>query len=111
MSAEQFIVEIAEKAQRYFSVGIISAFGGIACYLYEHVKGEREFSFITMLIMIFLAFFVGSVLGEMLPHDMKGRDGILMVAGFSSWPILDVMRARGKKIADAIFNRFMKIFE
>lgn len=111
MSTETLIFELSEKAQRYLSVGIVSAIGGIASYLYEHVKGERDFSFLSFLTMIFLAFFVGNVLGEFIPHDMKSRDGILMVAGFSSWPILDALKSNGKKIAEAVFSRVLKIFK
>lgn len=111
MSAESLLFDLSDKAQRYLSVGIVSAIGGIASYLYEHAKGDRDFSFITFLIMIFLAFFVGNVMGEFIPHDMKSRDGILMVAGFSSWPILDALKSNGKKIADAFLARLTRFFK
>lgn len=111
MSTESLIFELTEKAQRYLSVGIVSAIGGIACYLYEHVKGDRDFSILSFLTMIFLAFFVGNVLGEFLPKDMQSRDGIIMVAGFSSWPILDALKTNGSKIAGAILGRILKVFK
>lgn len=80
-----------------FTAGVLSVFGGSAAYVYKSVKEETGFRVGQFLINAFLAFFIGNVVGGFIPKDSTMRDGILMLAGFSTWPILNVMEIYGRK--------------
>lgn len=74
--------------------GMLAAFGGAIGYLVDVAHREKEFSWLTYGVFVATAFFVGQVLDSWLPADLPGRGGILMVAGTSAYPILQVLRAR-----------------
>lgn len=80
-----------------FAAGLLSVFGGSAAYIYKTVKDDTGFKFGQFFINAFLAFFIGNMIGGFIPHDASFRDGILMLAGFSTWPILGVLEFYGKK--------------
>ena len=47
-------------------------------------------------INLFLAFFIGWVVGQFLP--VSGfRDGLIAISGFSAFPILDIMEKKAGK--------------
>lgn len=73
------------------AAGVLSSFGGIAAYLYTNSKNGNRFKVGTFFTNAALAFFVGNVVGSFFPHDMAGRDGVLLLAGFCCFPILGLV--------------------
>ena len=82
--------------------GALAAFGGIVGYLVDVAHRERPFSWVTYGVFVLTAFFVGQVLDSWLPVDLPGRGGLLMVAGTSAYPILQVLRARTLALVERI---------
>lgn len=72
--------------------GLLAAFGGLVGHLVDNINRGKKFSWFAFLVAVLVAFFVGQVLGDWLPSDMKGRDGVLMVAGTSGYPLLSAMQ-------------------
>ena len=56
-------------------------------------------------INLFLAFFIGYVVGQFLPENTVYRDGLLAISGFSSFPILTLIE---KKFAPYIVKFIIK---
>lgn len=71
--------------------GLLGGLGGISSYLYTLMKQNRPFKISGFLLNTFLAFFIGNVIGSFIPLNYEYRDGILMVAGFSAFPILELI--------------------
>lgn len=95
MTPEQVVNELAQKFCGYSVAGILSLFGGGASYVYDTVKKGKKFNIALFLANLFLAFFVGNVVGEFIPHELHYRDGLIMICGFSTWPVLDLLQDRG----------------
>jgi hypothetical protein len=72
--------------------GLLAAFGGLVGHLVDNIKRGTKFSWVAFSVAVLVAFFVGQVLGDWLPHEMYGRDGVLMVAGTSGYPMLSALQ-------------------
>jgi len=94
--------ELGHQIKFYLISGLIGAFGAIANAVYATMKG-RKMSLFFIAGSIILGFFVGNLVGSFLPIDFPYRDGTLMVAGFASFPILDILESR----VSGIFARFI----
>ena len=82
--------------------GCLAAFGGMVGYLVDTVHGSKhkQFSWIGYGVFVLTAFFVGQILDSWLPSDMPGRGGVLMVAGTTAYPVLQVLRTRALAIVE-----------
>jgi RsiW-degrading membrane proteinase PrsW (M82 family) len=96
--------DLGEQIKFYLISGAIGAFGAIANAFYSSLKG-RPMSIFFVIGSIVLGFFVGNLVGSFLPQDFQYRDGTLMVAGFASFPILDILEVRISKF----FAKFMSL--
>ncbi len=79
-------------------------FGGSAYYLYLVSKWQK-FIFSMFVINLFLAFFIGYVVGQFLPDNTAYRDWLLAISGFTSFPILSLLE---KKFAPYIVKFIIK---
>lgn len=82
--------------------GALAAFGGLVGYLVDVAHSDKKFSWVAYGIFVFTAFFVGQVLDSWLPEDLPGRGGILMVAGTSAYPVLQVLRGQVLKLLERL---------
>jgi uncharacterized membrane protein len=89
---------MASRLYDLFAAGLLSVLGGTAAYTYKTVKEDTGFSLKHFFINAFLAFFIGNMLGNFLPPTAQYRDGMLMLAGFATWPILGIMEFYGRRI-------------
>ena len=80
--------------------GALAAFGGMVGYLVDVTYGQKTFSWLGYGVFVLTAFFVGQILDSWLPSDLPGRGGLLMVAGTSAYPILQVLRTRALAIVE-----------
>lgn len=80
--------------------GALAAFGGMVGYLVDVTHGQKTFSWLGYGVFVLTAFFVGQILDSWLPSDLPGRGGLLMVAGTSAYPILQVLRTRALAIVE-----------
>lgn len=92
------------KIKYYLVTGLISAFGALANLLYQHTKG-KEISVAYTLITILIGFFAGNLVGSFLPSEFEYRDGLLMVAGFGCYPLLDLLEYNMNKIIKNLFSK------
>ena len=86
--------------------GLYAAFGGMVHFLYQSSrKPEIQFSWLMFFINIIVAFYVGQVIWDFVPAATDGRGGLLMLAGFLAYPILDFIEKNGVRyIVKRIFN-------
>jgi hypothetical protein len=95
MSFPSFIDRISDLA----AAGILASFGGAAQALYQSYKGSKPFSLISFIVCVLLSFFVGQVVGSLIPETLSQyHDGILLMSGFSVFPLLDLFNAYISKL-------------
>lgn len=99
------IFTLYNKFSEILAAGVMSAFGGVAAYVYGNVKGDKPFKFSGFLISIFLAFFIGNLIGSFIPKQFEYRDGILLIAGYSAFPILALLESKGKEIVISFLEK------
>jgi len=75
--------------------GAVASFGAMANYLYAHVTRNVPLNWLRFLTNIALGFFIGQVVGDFLPADFAYRDGTLLIAGFSVYPLLQILEIKG----------------
>jgi hypothetical protein len=78
--------------------GVLATFGAAANYLYAYAHKGKDLHFLQFVVTLFLGFFVGNVVGNFLPHDFAYRDGTLLVAGFSCYPLLRAFETKFPEI-------------
>ena len=57
-------------------------------------------------VNMFLAFFVGNMVGSLIP-DSQFKDGLLMTAGFCTYPILNIIETQSRRRLGALMDRVM----
>lgn len=82
--------------------GALAAFGGMVGYLVDVTHKQTPFSWLGYGVFVLTAFFVGQILDSWLPSDLPGRGGVLMVAGTTAYPVLQVLRARALAIVERV---------
>ena len=55
----------------------------------------------------FFGFFTGNLIGGFLPKDFVYRDGVLMLAGFGCYPVLDFIEKNLPTLAERLVDKFM----
>lgn len=106
MSVSTFIDRISDLA----AAGVLASFGGAAQALYQLYKGDKPFSVLSFTICVILSFFVGQVVGSLIPASMQNyHDGLLLMSGFCVFPILDIINAYMTKFVRASLNRIMPV--
>lgn len=86
------------------AAGLMASFGGMAAYVYQNARQDKAFKMSSFLVNIFLAFFLGNLVGNFIPNDYQYRDGLLLLSGYCSWPILGILEIKGK----AFIERWME---
>lgn len=92
--------EYMRQAAMLIKSGALAAFGGMVGYLVDVTHGQKTFSWLGYGVFVLTAFFVGQILDSWLPSDMPGRGGVLMVAGTTAYPVLQVLRTRALAIVE-----------
>ncbi len=88
------------------AAGLLASFGGAAQALYQLYKGDKPFSIISFCICVLLSFFVGQVVGSLIPDSLHAyHDGLLLMSGFCVFPLLDIFNAYILKVVRAILER------
>lgn len=88
MILESFLNRMGDLA----AASLLAAMGGAASTLYAHVKDDKPLSLTIFFINVLLAGFVGQVVGSLIPADFAYRDGLLLSAGFCTFPILGLLQ-------------------
>ena len=99
----QQVTSIIFDLKEWLISGLVGAFGAFGRILYSYSKGHKT-SIVKTIVTILVGFFVGNLVGSFIPIDMKYRDGILMVAGFGCYPILDILEQRISCLFKDFFN-------
>lgn len=90
--------------KEYLTAGILGMIGGIANYIYTTYKKDQTFKIYGFLVNALLAFFLGNVIGSFIPANFVYRDGVLLLAGFSTFPILAILETYIPLLAKKIVN-------
>ena len=98
--------KLIERLLELMQFGMLASFGGVANYVYLTVQHGRAFSWVMMLVNMFLAFFVGNMVGSLLP-DSQFKDGLLMTAGFCTYPILNIIEVQSRKRLGQLLDRWL----
>ena len=96
-----------EKLIRWGQMGMLGAFGGSAAYIHAMATKNQPFRVWAFAANVFLAFFVGKMVGTWLPESTlhpEYRDGLVMATGFCAYPILRILEVR---FGDWLFDRFL----
>jgi hypothetical protein len=86
-----------EKLIRWAQLGMLGAFGGSAAYIHAMATKNQPFRVWAFAANVFLAFFVGKMLGGLIPFSptyIEYRDGVVMALGFCAYPILGVLETK-----------------
>lgn len=102
MTISTFIDRISDLA----AAGVLASFGGAAQALYQMYRGDKPFSIISFGVCVILSFFVGQVVGSLIPSSLQQyHDGLLLMSGFCVFPILDVFNAYMSQLVKSLLNR------
>ena len=82
---------------------LTSGFGWLAHYLYVVSNGER-FKIYMLLINMFLAFWLGTVIYEFIPESSL-KWGIVWIIGFSTYPALAIIEQKGGKFVEKFISK------
>lgn len=96
----------SDRVMELLQLGLLGAFGGLANYVYVTMQNETKFSWIRLFVNVFLAFFVGNMIGSLLP-DSTYKDGVLMAAGFCTYPILNIIEVQSRKRLGQLLDRWL----
>lgn len=84
--------------------GFMASLSGLAAYLYKVNKHpEIKFRFSSAIIMVIVAFFVGEIFSEFLPESTPNRDGVILLAGWCSKSIADLLESK----SNTLFIKFI----
>ncbi len=97
---------LPEKVFEFAQLGLLGAFGGLANYVHVTMYQEQKFSWVRMIVNIFLAFYVGNLIGSMMPESTY-KDGLIMAAGFCCHPILKLIEVQSKKRLDQLLDKWI----
>jgi hypothetical protein len=96
---------IVDRFADLAAAGLLASFGGAAQALYQLYKGEKQFSLLSFSICVLLSFFVGQVVGSLIPDSLgQYHDGLLLMSGFSVFPLLDIFNTYISKVVKGILN-------
>lgn len=95
----EFWALLLAKLAKITEFGLLASYGAAANYVYTMLKSEdQRFSLPKFLGLLFLATFVGNVIGGFIPHASPYRDELLMGFGFCTFPVLAVLEVKVKGI-------------
>jgi fluoride ion exporter CrcB/FEX len=92
--------ELVDKALDFLRAGVLASFGAMAKYLYDSTTTDKKFTWGMFAANIFIAFFVGKLVGEFIDPAHQYRDGMIMVAGYGSYPFLAWLEVTIRKKLD-----------
>lgn len=93
------IPTLIDRISDLAAAGVLASFGGASQALYQSYKGTKPFSLISFIVCVLLSFFVGQVVGSIIPDTLHAyHDGILLMSGFSVFPILDLFNVYISKL-------------
>lgn len=106
MTVTTFIDRISDLA----AAGVLASFGGAAQALYQLYKGDKPFSIVSFGICVLLSFFVGQVVGSLIPSSLEQyHDGLLLMSGFCVFPLLDIFNAYISKLMKVLLNKIYPV--
>lgn len=91
--------QIPKTLVEWFQYGALAGFGGIANYLYVTVMRGKRFVWAMFSANIFIAFFVGNLVGRVVPADASYKDGIIMACGYCAFPLLAIIEFKVREWA------------
>lgn len=102
MTIASFLDRISELA----AAGVLASFGGAAQALYQLYKGDKPFSIVSFSICVLLSFFVGQVVGSLIPSSLEQyHDGLLLMSGFCVFPLLGIFDAYITNLVKNLLNK------
>lgn len=96
--------DLVKTISEFIVSGLLASFGAMAKYFSDNMTKKQAFSFAIFFTNVFLAFFVGNVVESFLPASIESKGGILMMAGFCTYPILNLIEVKGKDIVAVILK-------
>lgn len=102
-------MELLDKIARWLEtllswghLGFLGAFGGVANFYYLNATKNRKFLWGVLFANVVIAFFLGRALGSFISEENQFRDGIVMLFGFFSFPLVHVLESRVVTLLDRI---------
>lgn len=96
------LLDMEDQLSNFFAFilgGLYAGFGGMIHFLYESSrKPDQPFKWFMFIINVVVAFYVGQVAWEFIPAETPSRGGLLMLAGFLAYPILDFIEHKGLRM-------------
>jgi hypothetical protein len=100
-----------DRMSDLLAAGALASFGGAAQALYQVNKGDKPFSILSFVTCIVLSFFVGQVVGSLIPSSLSQyHDGLLLMSGFSVFPILDIFNGYIAKVVKTMLNKIYPVY-
>jgi hypothetical protein len=94
------LTDSINKIVDFVIAGTLAGIGGAASYIFNMLKRNDPFRLSSFILNAFLAFFIGNILGSFIPAAYQYRDGVLMLGGFSAWPILSLLEIYTVKFSE-----------
>ena len=89
--------------------GLLGTFGAIANWAYVTVtQPGRPIRLGLFFCNVIVSFYVGNVVGAFMSDDMANRDGVILVCGFCAYPLLGLIEANFKAVAQSVIGKFRR---
>jgi len=83
-----------EKLLELLQLGLFAIAGAVAKQCHRLLKGDEPFSLKRLLLNIGIALFAGIVVGKFIPMNVDYRDGIILMVGFTAYPLLSILEGK-----------------
>ena len=91
--------ELLVRLWELLQLGVLSLIGGVANYFYYNIRTGSAFKLGMFLANAFVAYFVGMVMGDLIP-DGEHKYGLLLMSGFCCYPVLGLLERKVMKIVE-----------
>lgn len=103
------LTKLLERLSGMVETGLLGTFGAIANWAYVSVtQPGRPMRFGLFACNVIVSFYVGNVVGAFIDETNVNRDGIILVCGFCAYPLLGLVEANFKTVAQSFVDRFRR---
>jgi hypothetical protein len=94
-----------EKAEAFIYFGTLGAFAALVGYLHQLASGKvAELSWTVLWITAIVGFYLGMLVGQLVPTDWDNRDAIVLLVGATGMKGFELVYAHAKRVIPALIK-------
>jgi hypothetical protein len=94
-----------EKAEAFIYFGTLGAFAALVGYLHQLASGKvAELSWTVLWITAIVGFYLGMLVGQLVPTDWDNRDAIVLLVGATGMKGFELVYTHSKRMIPALLQ-------